>query len=379
MASMQNAYRSLYVNQTQATKSMRNLSSGYRINSAADDAAGLAISERMRSQIRGLDKATQNATNAVSLVQTAEGGLNSTSSVLQRMRELAVQASNGTYSDADRELLNKEFQQLQGQLDQTASSTHYNGIKLLDGSLGGKAGAPGLSELGVADITAGAGNSYTGDAKFNISVENGVTSITAQFGGETITNQLAAGDTSTTFTTAGGDTIQMDFSSVSALKAGTISGVGLTAGQTGVDLSGATGTRADSGLTFQIGANGGADQRVSMNIGDMSSMGLGLSGINIGSVADANKAIDAITAAQDKVSSTRSGLGSMQNRLEHTVNNLVVTTENMYASESRIRDADMAKEIMEYTQRSIMMQASQAMLAQSMNMNRSYMLGLLMR
>lgn len=273
MANYSNAYRYLYVNRSQATQSLNKLSSGYRINSAADNAAGLAVSEKMRGQIGGLSKASQNAQNAVSLVQTAEGGLDSSSSILTRMKELAVQSANGTYTDADRAQINKEMTSLKSELDHISGSINYNGIKLLDGSLGGN---------------------------------------------------------------------------------------------------------ASDGITFQVGANGSADQRIGVSIGNMSASALGLGDLDISTVEGANKALEAIDSAVDSVSGQRSVLGATQNRLEHTINNLDVSTENLTKSESRIRDVDMALEIMNYTQRNLMTQASQAMLAQGMNLSRQNMLSMLL-
>ena len=272
MASMNFAYRNLYINQLNATKTMGKLSSGYRINSAGDDAAGLAISQGMRGQIAGLGKAAENVTGAVSLVQTADGGLSNSADVLNRMRELAVQASNGAYSDSDRSLINKEMQALKSQLDQVASSTNYNGTKLLDGSLAG-----------------------------------------------------------------------------------------------------------NNGLTFQIGANGGADQQMSLSVNDMSSAGLGLSNIGVGTLSGANSAIDAIDSAINTLSTERSNLGATQNRLVSSFNSINLSTQNLYASESAIRDTDMVKSILEFTQQSIMLKASQAMMAQGMNMSRSNLMSLILR
>lgn len=378
LASLNMAYRSLSVNRTYGANSARNLASGYKINSAADNAAGLAISEKMRGQLGGLTKATENASQAVNMVQTADGALSGSASILTRMRELAVQASNGTYSDSDRSMIDHEMQALKGQLDNIASSTHYNGTKLLDGSLGGKTGLAGVQSMGISGVRAGAGNTLSGDATFRISVENGVTSISAQIGGETVTNQLAAGDTSTTFQ-FGGNSLQLDFGSVSGLKEGVISGVGLRSGSAGADYSKAVSAGKGAGLTFQVGANGNADQRLSLQVGDMSTVGLNLSDLNVRDVGSANSAIAEIDKAINAVSTERSNLGATQNRLEHTIKNLGVSSQNLYASESTIRDTDMAWNMMNYTQKNIMQQASLAMMAQSMNLSRSYALGLLMR
>ena len=242
------------------SKSMEKLSSGLRINRAGDDAAGLAISEKMRAQIRGLDQASRNAQDGISLIQTAEGALNETHSILQRMRELAVQAANDTNTETDRQELQKEVNQLAQEITRIAKNTEFNTQKLLDGSLSG------------------------------------------------------------------------------------------------------------TGLTFQIGANSG--QTINLKIGAMDATTLQVSGVSGGidistDAATATTAIATIDTAIEKVSAERSKLGAYQNRLEHTINNLSTSSENLTAAESRIRDVDMAKEMMEQTKNSILAQAAQAMLAQA--------------
>ncbi|MYL47136.1 flagellin Hag [Virgibacillus halodenitrificans] len=254
-----NTYRQLNTANNAQSSSMEKLSSGLRINKAGDDAAGLAISEKMRGQIRGLDMAAKNAQDGISLIQTAEGALNETHSILQRMRELAVQSSNDTNTNTDRGELQKELAQLTEEIDRIANNTEFNTKKLLDGSV----------------------------------------------------------------TTSG------------ALK-------------------------------FHIGANSG--QNITLEITKMNatgSGGLNLSGVNISTQSGANTAITTIQTAIDNVSSERSKLGAVQNRLDHTINNLNTSSENLTAAESRIRDVDMAKEMMNQTKNSILSQAAQAMLAQA--------------
>lgn len=249
-----NAYRNLAVNQSNTAKNLEKLSSGLRINRAADDAAGLAISEKMRSQIRGLEVAERNALDAISLIQTAEGALSSVHSMLQRMRELAVQASNGTNTTDDRNALDQEVQQLIKEIDRVATSTDFNKTALLDGSF--------------------------------------------------------------------------------------------------------------SGVNFQIGANAG--QSITLSIGDMrASSGLTVNALGITTYSGAQAAISALDVAIAKVSEERGKLGAYQNRLEHTINNLKTAHENLTASESRIRDTDMAMEMTNFTKNNILNQAAQAMLAQS--------------
>lgn len=254
-----NAHRQLGMNQAGAAKSMEKLSSGFRINRAGDDAAGLAISEKMRGQIRGLKQASRNAQDGISLIQTAEGALNETHSILQRMRELAVQASTDTNTTEDREEIQKEINQLAQEINRISEDTEFNTQELLDGSF--------------------------------------------------------------------------------------------------------------SGAKFHIGANEG--QNVTLTIADMSASALGVEGadstlgIKVSTQSDADAAISTIDAAIVQVSAERSMLGAMQNRLEHTINNLGTSAENLQAAESRIRDLDMAEEIMAFTKNNILQQAATAMLAQA--------------
>ncbi|GEM04730.1 flagellin [Halolactibacillus miurensis] len=252
-----NTHRQMGINQGNMQKSMEKLSSGLRINRAGDDAAGLAISEKMRGQIRGLDQASRNAADGVSLIQTAEGALNESHSILQRMRELAVQSSNDTNTAEDRAELKKESDQLVAELDRIANNTEFNTKKLING-----------------------------------------------------------------------------------------------------DLSG-------TGLEFHIGANDG--QAITLEISSMKAadLGSGVDALVMGTQSGADAAIATIDGAIEAVSSQRSALGAVQNRLEHTIANLDNSSENLSAAESRIRDVDMAKEMMEMTKSNILSQASQSMLAQA--------------
>lgn len=254
-----NTYNRLSSNNHAAGKSMEKLSSGLRINRAGDDAAGLAISEKMRAQIRGLDQASRNAQDGISLIQTAEGALNETENILQRMRELATQASNGTYTDSDRTKIQGEITQLSNEINRIASQTEFNTMKLLNGSLSATSAA----------------------------------------------------------------------------------------------------------VVFHVGAN--KDQVIAMNIREMGASAL--IGTSTAYQVDARSlaeiAIANINSAINKVSEERANLGAYQNRLEHTINNLNASSENLTAAESRIRDVDMAKEMMKFTKDNILAQAAQAMLAQA--------------
>ena len=252
-----NANRQLSGVQSAQQKSTEKLSSGYRINRAGDDAAGLSISEKMRSQIRGLNKAASNAQDGISLVQVAEGALNETHSILQRMNELATQAANDTNTSTDRNALQQEMDQLTSEIDRIRSTTQFNSMNLLDGSF----------------------------------------------------------------------------------------------------------TRKN----LQVGALSG--QSISISIGNMNSSTLKISGLKVSSFSAAGKAMTAIQSAINKVSTERSKLGALQNRLEHTINNLNTTSENTSAAESRIRDVDMATEMVEYSKNNILAQAGQSMLAQANQAN----------
>ena len=380
-----NSYRNLTGNNNAVSKNLEKLSSGYKINRAGDDAAGLAISEKMRAQITGLNTAQKNAQDGVSLVQTAEGALTEVHSMLNRMVELADQSANGTYDNAvDRANLQKEIASLKDEIDRIADSTNFNGINLLDGSLSTKTTTT-LS--GTAT-----GTDAAVDLKFTFA---------EQFKGKEINVKLEhegnAGDTITaTVDTNGVITLKMDATkdhSASAIKealananitaitekedqakmnsllaSATVTGAGTTA------LAGGTGFKTETGtttpakgksLTLQIGDTSADFNQMTVSVGDMHADALGIADINIGTQAGAKAAVDKIKSAINSVSSTRGDLGAIQNRLEHTINNLSVTSENMTAAESRIRDVDMANEMMAYTKNNILVQSSQAMLAQA--------------
>ena len=536
-----NANNKMNINVSGTKKATEKLSSGYQINRAGDNAAGLAISEKMRSQIRGLSQATKNANDGISLIQTAEGGLNETHSILQRMRELAVQSANGTYQDdTDREAIQLEVDALKSEIDRIASSTEYNGMKLLDGSLGGT--TTGTTDFGARyGVLISANTVIDGGAnklKENLSLEgatltssvkgvtvtladaaSGVGGENAQWdaAGTTLTINLKAGQSysqsqindliknatmakadaagtpqastpadvelklksgvftfqkAETFKTSAGvraasddtdlvnylingtdqndgyaDTIKFTSNNYGedtrklkiatdvaagkewvATTTANNEGTGIKDGEftlhlaTGVEYTEEdiqnllkqagldyTVTLTDSktpdgdktfyaqkvvaeadataieigkttagaglgsdkltgtgkGLTFQIGANGVEDQRVTLSVGDMSSTSIGVGGADVSTQDAANKAIDMVDAAVKTVSMQRAGLGALQNRLEYTVNNLTTTNENLTAAESQIRDTDMATEMINYTKNNILQQASQAMLAQA--------------
>lgn len=402
-----NTYNKLGTNQLNASKNMEKLSSGLRINRAGDDAAGLAISEKMRAQIRGLDMATKNANDSISLIQTAEGALNETHSILQRMRELAVQATNDTNTDADRTELQAEINQLIAEIDRIGNATEFNTKKLLDGTAKGvverKDGTGVINNnsnltIDQADLllfqedakNASVNGSFTiiktsetvngsgiTQSEFKVYDNNGnvAATISTSGGGVGSGGGFAIEDDTFTFTTSGAQVLFNSGSLNGAAKEVSIGieNIQATAASGGLKVGESitfvftkqqdAETDVDSAILTQIGANGGQSSFISMN--DMRSRALDIDEIDVTDKWKASAAIERVNAALTKVSSQRSSLGAVQNRLEHTINNLTTASENLSSAESRIRDVDMAKEMMELTKNNILSQASQAMLAQA--------------
>lgn len=399
-----NSYRQLGSNNNSVSKNLEKLSSGYRINRAGDDAAGLAISEKMRAQITGLETASKNANDGISLVQTAEGALTEVHSMLNRMVELATQSANGTYQDnVDRENLTKEVDSLKSEINRISEGTNFNGINLLDGSLGKTTGAPQTmvstgTDLTVATVLDAHGASLAVNDPATAADESQKVSITDLGGGKisvVVTNNednsskttvidLAEVTKRTSGTNSGaalagedlkvGETATIDLTSVGLGKIDIVgAGAGANATSLATNLAGKisgdgtapTAATVGSGLALQIGDTGDTFNNLTVSVGSMSSKALGLDSVDVSTQSGAKNAIKTIKDAINTVSSTRGDLGALQNRLEHTINNLGVTTENMTAAESRIRDVDMAKEMMNYTKNNILVQSSQAMLAQA--------------
>ena len=466
-----NSYRQLSGNNSAVSKNLEKLSSGYKINRAGDDAAGLAISEKMRAQITGLETAQKNANDGISLVQTAEGALTEVHSMLNRMVELADQSANGTYdNETDRANLQKEVKSLLDEVDRIADSTNFNGINLLDGSLsttelnvtnatvagakatltttpatgaksqvtmkqatvdtgstltveyadangklhsvkveytGDKAGdndnaaavADALAKNGelssIFDIKADAANvnftsKVTGAAGARImsvsSTDNGTATLGTPTPGEdakvTITDLGKSAQKGDKFTLNGktyefvADTAAKPTTDgataivVGKDKADTVANINKVLEKEGVKAEGTdnvtfSAIQNGKGLTLQIGDTADDFNQLTVSVGNMKAKSLGIADVDISTQAGAQTAVSKIKDAINSVSSTRGDLGAIQNRLEHTINNLSVTTENMTAAESRIRDTDMAKEMMSYTKNNILVQASQAMLAQA--------------
>ncbi|MBF7096816.1 flagellin N-terminal helical domain-containing protein [Alkalibacter mobilis] len=351
--SAMNTYSRLSSAQSAQSKSLEKLSSGLRINRAGDDAAGLAISEKMRGQIGGLNQAVRNAQDGISLIQTAEGALSETHSILNRMRELAVQAANDTNSTEDRDAISTEINQLNEELDRIAGTTQFNGKALLDGSFGVKDAGTGTIAVGTAGVTS--------------------TNISGAKAGETYTLAVeASGEVSLTDTSGNVQVLSGLASPASFTGTLNFDKMGISIGMDGADLDTVASfgtiitdaTKDDQNI--QIGAN--SNQKLAVSIDSMDSTALGVDSISVSSHDDAELAINAIDSAINKVSTQRSKLGAWQNRLDHTINNLTASAENLTAAESRIRDVDMAKEMMEFTKNNILNQASTAMLAQANQM-----------
>ncbi|HUM45238.1 MAG TPA: flagellin, partial [Fervidobacterium sp.] len=338
-------------------KTLEKLSSGLRINRAGDDAAGLAISEKMRGQIKGLDMAVKNAQDAISLIQTAEGALTETHSILQRMRELAVQAASDTNINVDREQIQAEIDQLREEIDRIARTTEFNTMKLLDGKLESFRAKPDAKivtggnidlELGTVSSSAKEGTyifevgQLTGsvtsglDVKITIFDKSGTvsTKFVSLSSGKAVIGNVSFSWNSSTFSLA-------NFGGALALNQVVDSAVARVE-ETNASI-------AVSNLVFQIGANEG--HNLALGIDDMSAAALGLTddSLKVTDQDSAERSIMVVDAAIHKVSTARASLGAVQNRLEHTISNLGVAAENLTAAESRIRDVDMAKEIMEFT------------------------------
>ena len=479
-----NSQRQLGMNNSQVSKALEKLSSGYRINRAGDDASGLAISEKMKSQIKGLDTASLNAQDGISLVQTAEGALTEVHNMLNRMTELATRSANGINADLNRESLQQEVDKLKEEIDRISESTNFNGIKLLDGSMATGVGSTkvqsGLSGAAMSGVTAAGGSAASQAASTYTS-----TGLSAADSSTLEIKYMNADGNVNTITVSVTDATQLDAEVSTALNANkdfkdhsltlaagsiqwgatengethfkileitqTVNGVALTSGATGVgavtagvddtfgiNLAGATagsknyfeidgqkfqlvkdgaeadlgytaiytqdglvanktaaervasqlrekgydvkvdgttatqlnfkkgdGSAASGGLTLQIGDTADHYNKINVGVKDMSCKGLGIASLDISTRPGAADAIDTIRNAIDKVSEQRGVLGATQNRLEYTINNLDTASENLQSANSRIRDTDMAKMMMEYTKVNVLTQSAQAMLAQA--------------
>lgn len=390
-----NANRNLGITATNLSKSTEKLSSGYKINRAGDNAAGLAISEKMRGQIRGLDQASTNAEDGISLIQTAEGALTETHSIIQRMRELAVQSASDTNTDDDRKQIQNEIDELTEEVDRIANTTEFNTKKLLNGDRKGavsaKAGSgkiegtfakanvevatvsPQLSMCAVTDvirieftkdISAGSdkisAGSYTKTSIFGnealVQISEGAINITGMY--STLDEKVAA--------SGSGDAVSVALSNITNIKAGDVITITL-----GAAVQTEIAPPEKDALRLQVGANAG--QEVALGINDMGTDALKISkngnALDVSNQSGASKAIEAYDMAIQRVSTERAKLGATQNRLEHTIANLDTSSENLQAAESSLRDTDMADEMTRFSKNNILQQAGQSMLAQANQSN----------
>ena len=428
-----NANRMLNVTTSAQSKSTEKLSSGYRINRAADDAAGLTISEKMRKQIKGLDRASTNAEDGVSAVQTAEGALTEVHSMLQRMNELAVQSANGTNSETDRKAIQDEVDQLSTEIDRVSETTKFNEIYLLKGSDTPNTNSKSFS----ADESVGTykGLSLTADANLKITSGQDITLGTVMLKSDNAKvaakDAIAAASTLKSATFDNGNAGNVSYTLTDGTKGtlayadfnqkfgvstaettGTFSanfklaiGAGnaeatdtydnttskIKVDNTKAQLNGykigqtvtvkpsvaadkkvtlsKMGTASPLEFNLHVGSESDANNKISVSIEAMSAQGLGIDELDVSTENGATSSIDTIKDAIEKVSSQRSSLGAIQNRLEHTINNLDNVVENTTSAESRIRDTDMAKEMVNYSKNNILAQAGQSMLAQANQSN----------
>ena len=365
-----NSNRMLGITTSSQSKVTEKLSSGYKINRAADDAAGLSISEKMRKQIRGLDQASANAQDGISSVQTAEGALGEVHDMLQRMNELAVQAANGTNSTSDRTAIQNEIKQLTTEIDRVAETTKFNETYLLKGDVKGS-----TKTITLKPHDAGLKGSmvYTeGATTAKFTVPELKESDTIMIGGKQYTIK-AAGDEALNEITAEAAYGKMAAELKKANQIGAAEPTAVdvqpgTSNEFTITLGSQTVQKALS-FNLHVGADADMTNKIGVSIETMNSAYLGVKGLDVvgtdGLGTQATYAIDAIADAIQKVSDQRSALGAVQNRLEHTIKNLDNVVENTTAAESQIRDTDMASTMVEYTKNNILQQAGQSMLAQA--------------
>ena len=374
-----NTRRQLLINNRQLATRVERLSSGLRINRAADDAAGLSVSEGMRAEIGGFRQAVKNAEQGTNLIQTAEGALNEVNAILIRMRELAVQSASSTLNDSNRTALNAEVVQLITEVDRIANSTSYNGISLLNGfgnavseditaSTALASGTTGIVDVSITG--AEAGNYVFIDSANNdnqITLGNGVATQTIDIGPQLDTDGAAGGVVAT------GSAIIANFDrlgiqlTLSGQRAQTLSSPA-TDGYRDGELDGLTlNIASGTGGSFQIGPDDGAVHRLEVNITDMRATGvnLNLGGLSIATLESSRGVISTIDLAIERTAQVRGDLGAIQNRLGFTIRSLENAFENVQASESSIRDADVAEEVSAFTRAQILVQSSTALLAQA--------------
>ena len=375
-----NTYRSYGSAQAGLERNIERLSSGMRINRAADDSAGLAISQRMNNQVRGMQQANRNSQQANNMLQTAEGGLDQISNILGRMRELAVQsASDGVNAD-DRASIDLEYQQLKAEITRIGDATEYNGTKLINGHKAKGLGTPS----GTTAI--GNGINQAGDVYVASTARDGEYTFT--YDGTNKPNELKLeldANTTQTVTVAGGfsagDEVHFDELGIS-VKLDTNFAANLSGKELKVDEGdfytiqvGANNDASTNATTFSSGANA-TENRITFNIGDATADGLGLDGSDLTALGNSQHAINELDAAIAKVNDERSNIGALQNRFEYTSSNLMNSIQNNAASLSTIRDADFAVEAADLARNQILTQSSSAMLAQANSLSQN-VLGLI--
>ena len=377
-----NAQRNLSASGADLATSLQRLSSGLRINSAKDDAAGLAISQRFTTQIRGMDQAARNANDGISLAQTAEGAMSEIGNNLQRIRELAVQSRNATNSASDRAALNAEAQQLKAEIDRVAGTTNFNGVKLLDGSFQNQSFQVGANQgetidiAAIADARSSALGSWTSVDQANASGASGAfADITLATAGDEYTVTVDGTEAFSIVAAADGEVV--DAAAVdaalstnsAALEAAGITYTGTAAGGD-LAFTKADGTAFDIVVTNDSAANGfaGADFATgtqTVDNGEEGSAQTGFAALDISTVEGADNAMLAMDAALNAVNNARASMGAIQNRFTSVVANLSTSSENLSAARSRIQDADFAKESAQLSRNQILQQAGTAMLAQA--------------
>ena len=392
-----NSNRMLGLTTKTQAKSTEKLSSGYKINRAADDAAGLSISEKMRKQIRGLTQASSNAQDGISAVQTAEGALNEVQDMLQRMNELAVKSANGTNSADDRQYIQDEIDQLTTEIDRVSETTKFNEAYLLKGDSTTTDKATFIqSGYAVAkDLYAEGSDTALTTAQLKEALEKGQKIYTDTSANGQTDDKIAKANKDYAYVTKLYDKDGKEVSAENVLAGKNADGTTdaqkyytSDAGETGntnnanVAIAVADAKKTDGtgyleqfdvngklSFNLHVGADSSSNNKIGVEISSMSAAGIGVKNLKVDTEYDATAAVDRISAAIQKVSTQRSALGAVQNRLEHTINNLDNVVENTTSAESQIRDTDMATEMVKYSNNNILAQAGQAMLAQSNQAN----------
>ena len=384
-----NAYNNLQNTQMNLSSSLEKLSSGYRINKASDDASGLVISEGLKSQISGLQQATSNAQNGISVVQTAEGALSSVQSMLQRMRDLVIESANtGANDTTARQAAQNEIIQLRNEIDQVANTTSFGNQQLLNGSFGAQAarlssvttGLGGGAVVNSAAVTFAlvVDSGATASLSVTVTVTTGTYATAASYQAELqkdVSAQTAAaagftGSVSVNVRDLGGGAWSVEFVRNSSATGAKLTTTAVGASLVGIAASSAT-TTVNNGGVFQVGANVTANNQITLSITDARITGgtdgafTALSGIDVTNTATFASAQSLVDGALSDVSGNRGQLGAVQNRFQATISNLQTTTQNLTASESSIVDTDMSLEMVNFTKDQILLQAGTAMLAQA--------------